>query len=106
AMPFPTVVTLPSRPRSARESRNGVRAASSGVRSPNSGIGSSPSPSRHTYRSLFMKIAVWHGRAAGGNPREAWGVGGGWPSRARVTSAAAPTALSVLDDQRELFGIE
>src|SRR5881396_4388687 len=53
AMSRLTVYTRPWLPRRARPSRVGVRAASSGVRSPSSGMGSSPSPSRHTYRSWF-----------------------------------------------------
>src|SRR5438105_1613881 len=75
AMPGPTVVTEPRRPRAASESRKGVSAASSGVRSPNSGMGSSPSPSRHTYRSRFTRRTIAKGS-------------------------------SVLDDERELLGVE
>ncbi len=52
AIPGPTVTTVPVRPRRARASRLGVSAASSGVRPSSSGMGSSPSPSRQTYRRL------------------------------------------------------
>ena len=38
AIPSPTVITLPVRPRAASASRNGVRAASSGVRPSRSGM--------------------------------------------------------------------
>src|SRR5213078_4346894 len=55
ATPGPTVVTDPSRPSAASESRSGVSAASSGVSPPNSGMGSSPSPSRHTYSKRFIR---------------------------------------------------
>src|SRR5262245_13881435 len=60
AIPGPTVVTTPVLPCRARESRNGVRAASNGVRSPSSGTGSSARPSRHTYSSLRISSPVLH----------------------------------------------
>src|SRR5919198_750455 len=53
AIPSPTVWTRPCLPLAARPSRTGVRAASRGVFPSSSGMGSSPSPSRQTYRSWF-----------------------------------------------------